>query len=79
MRALREKCDETMQKIQERRESGPPDDDADKYFQAFQLAIETQNARLVSAALDCIQKLMAYGYLTGKIKVSSESGKEEKA
>ena len=45
-------------------------------FRPFQLAIETQNARLVSAASDRIQKLMAYGYSTGKMKVSSERKEE---
>ncbi|XP_071965840.1 brefeldin A-inhibited guanine nucleotide-exchange protein 1-like [Antedon mediterranea] len=39
---------------------------ADKYFLPFELACQSKSARIVNIALDCLQKLIAYGHLTGK-------------
>ena len=41
------------------------DSDADKYFLPFKLACESDNAKMVATALNCIEKLIAYGYLDG--------------
>eukprot|EP00731_Ephydatia_muelleri_P031777 Em0023g284a len=38
---------------------------ADKYFYPFELACKCGIPRIVTTALDCIQKLVAYGQLTG--------------
>ncbi|KAL5248280.1 hypothetical protein ACHWQZ_G017457 [Mnemiopsis leidyi] len=38
---------------------------ADDYFKPFQLACQSRSPRIVSTALDCLQKLIAYGQLTG--------------
>ena len=39
---------------------------ADKYFLPFDLACQSKSARLTVIALDGIQKLIAYGHLTGE-------------
>ena len=40
--------------------------DADKYFLPFSLACQSKTPRLVVISLDGIQKLIAYGHLTGQ-------------
>jgi brefeldin A-inhibited guanine nucleotide-exchange protein len=67
---LRAACDETTKAIEANKgKEGKEDTDADKYFRPFQLACGTSNAKMISAALDCTQKLIAYGYLTGETNV----------
>jgi hypothetical protein len=43
--------------------------DADRHFLPFKLACETRKAELMEIALDCIQKLIAFGYLRGTAAV----------
>eukprot|EP00211_Chloroparvula_japonica_P000492 CAMPEP_0119126116 /NCGR_PEP_ID=MMETSP1310-20130426/5159_1 /TAXON_ID=464262 /ORGANISM="Genus nov. species nov., Strain RCC2339" /LENGTH=1764 /DNA_ID=CAMNT_0007116253 /DNA_START=14 /DNA_END=5308 /DNA_ORIENTATION=- len=45
---------------------------------ALRLACETRNARIMIASLDCLQKMMAYGYIRESIKDLS-GGKKDKA
>jgi brefeldin A-inhibited guanine nucleotide-exchange protein len=64
---LRDACDNVVRAISEKKKSGSDDDDdADKYFIPFKLACESKNAKITSKSLDCLQKLMAYGYLKGR-------------
>ena len=47
------------EKIQENVARGDSQDsDADKYFKPFKLACESKHARIMEAALDCLQKLI---------------------
>ena len=39
--------------------------DAEKYFLPFELSCQSKSPKIVVTALDCIQKLIAYGHLTG--------------
>ncbi|KAK7060645.1 Brefeldin A-inhibited guanine nucleotide-exchange protein 1 [Halocaridina rubra] len=39
--------------------------DAERHFLPFELACQSKSAKIVVSALDCIQKLIAYGHLTG--------------
>lgn len=48
---------------------------AEKYFLPFDLACQSKTPRIVVTALDCLQKLIAYGHLTGNIPDSSNPGK----
>lgn len=48
---------------------------AEKYFLPFELACQSKSPRIVVTALDCLQKLIAYGHLTGNIPDSSNPGK----
>lgn len=48
---------------------------AEKYFLPFELACQSKTPRIVVTALDCLQKLIAYGHLTGNIADSSNPGK----
>ncbi|XP_015926421.1 brefeldin A-inhibited guanine nucleotide-exchange protein 1 isoform X1 [Parasteatoda tepidariorum] len=41
--------------------------EAEKYFLPFELATQSKSPRIVITAIDCIQKLIAYGHLTGSI------------
>ena len=71
---LREACDGVNAAVAERQklaaENGGTkvrdDDDADKYFEPFRLACNCKVAKITSKSLDCLQKLMAYGYLKGR-------------
>ncbi|XP_071835614.1 brefeldin A-inhibited guanine nucleotide-exchange protein 1-like isoform X2 [Apostichopus japonicus] len=48
---------------------------ADKYFLPFELACQSKSPRIVNTALDCLQKLIAYGHLTGDGPDSTTPGK----
>lgn len=49
--------------------------EADKYFLPFELACQSKCNRIVNTALDCLQKLIAYGHLTGNTADSTTPGK----
>lgn len=49
--------------------------EADKYFLPFELACQSKSPRIVVTALDCLQKLIAYGHLTGNVPDSTSPGK----
>uniref|UniRef100_A0A1B6EEA2 SEC7 domain-containing protein n=1 Tax=Clastoptera arizonana TaxID=38151 RepID=A0A1B6EEA2_9HEMI len=48
---------------------------AEKYFLPFELACQSKASRIVVTALDCLQKLIAYGHLTGNVPDTSTTGK----
>lgn len=48
---------------------------AEKYFLPFELACQSKASRIVVTALDCLQKLIAYGHLTGNVPDSTTQGK----
>ncbi|XP_066588136.1 brefeldin A-inhibited guanine nucleotide-exchange protein 1 [Prorops nasuta] len=48
---------------------------AEKYFLPFELACQSKSPRIVVTALDCLQKLIAYGHLTGNVPDSIEPDK----
>uniref|UniRef100_A0A4W4GBI9 SEC7 domain-containing protein n=1 Tax=Electrophorus electricus TaxID=8005 RepID=A0A4W4GBI9_ELEEL len=50
--------------------------EADKYFLPFELACQSKCPRIVSTSLDCLQKLIAYGHLTGSAPDSTAPGKK---
>ncbi|CAL8096814.1 unnamed protein product [Orchesella dallaii] len=45
--------------------------DSEKYFVPFELACQSKTPRIVVTALDCLQKLIAYGHLTGNCSDST--------
>ncbi|XP_038606683.1 brefeldin A-inhibited guanine nucleotide-exchange protein 2 [Tachyglossus aculeatus] len=49
--------------------------EADKYFLPFELACQSKSPRVVSTSLDCLQKLIAYGHITGNAPDSGALGK----
>ncbi|XP_061777821.1 brefeldin A-inhibited guanine nucleotide-exchange protein 1 isoform X1 [Nerophis ophidion] len=49
--------------------------EADKYFLPFELACQSKCPRIVITSLDCLQKLIAYGHLTGSAPDSTAPGK----
>uniref|UniRef100_A0A673XRM0 ARF guanine nucleotide exchange factor 1 n=1 Tax=Salmo trutta TaxID=8032 RepID=A0A673XRM0_SALTR len=50
--------------------------EADKYFLPFELACQSKCPRIVITSLDCLQKLIAYGHLTGSGPDSAAPGKK---
>uniref|UniRef100_A0A8C5FG91 ARF guanine nucleotide exchange factor 1 n=1 Tax=Gadus morhua TaxID=8049 RepID=A0A8C5FG91_GADMO len=50
--------------------------EADKYFLPFELACQSKCPRIVVTSLDCLQKLIAYGHLTGSAPDSTAPGKK---
>ncbi|XP_032451671.1 brefeldin A-inhibited guanine nucleotide-exchange protein 1 isoform X2 [Nasonia vitripennis] len=48
---------------------------AEKYFLPFELACQSKSPRIVVTSLDCLQKLIAYGHLTGSIPDSTDPNK----
>lgn len=57
--------------------SGSPTESetTEKYFLPFELACQSKTARIVVTALDCLQKLIAYGHLAANIPDSTTPGK----
>uniref|UniRef100_A0A665VV85 ADP-ribosylation factor guanine nucleotide-exchange factor 2 (brefeldin A-inhibited) n=1 Tax=Echeneis naucrates TaxID=173247 RepID=A0A665VV85_ECHNA len=49
--------------------------EADKYVLPFELACQSKSPRIVSTSLDCLQKLIAYGHITGNAPDSRAPGK----
>ncbi|KAM9855174.1 brefeldin A-inhibited guanine nucleotide-exchange protein 2, partial [Aulostomus maculatus] len=49
--------------------------EADKYVLPFELACQSRSPRIVSTSLDCLQKLIAYGHITGNAPDSRTPGK----
>uniref|UniRef100_A0A915I2T7 SEC7 domain-containing protein n=1 Tax=Romanomermis culicivorax TaxID=13658 RepID=A0A915I2T7_ROMCU len=49
--------------------------EADRYFLPFELACQSKTPRIVVTSLDCLQKLIAYGHLTGKAVDTASPGK----
>ncbi|KAK3864360.1 hypothetical protein Pcinc_029955 [Petrolisthes cinctipes] len=52
-----------------------PQIDVEKHFLPLELACQSKSARIVVSALDCIQKLIAYGHLTGNCADPNNSNK----
>eukprot|EP00118_Oscarella_pearsei_P005377 m.24672 g.24672 ORF g.24672 m.24672 type:complete len:1794 (+) comp28667_c0_seq1:116-5497(+) len=49
--------------------------DADRFILPFELACQSRHTRLVVTALDCLQKLIAYGHLLGNSPDPTQPGK----
>ncbi|XP_068191405.1 brefeldin A-inhibited guanine nucleotide-exchange protein 2 [Antennarius striatus] len=49
--------------------------EADEYVLPFELACQSKSPRIVSTSLDCLQKLIAYGHITGNAPDSRTPGK----
>lgn len=49
--------------------------EAERYLLPFELACQSKSPRIVMTALDCIQKLIAYGHLTGHLPDPTEPSK----
>lgn len=47
----------------------------ENYFLPFELACQSKSTRIVVTALDCLQKLIAYGHLTANVPDSTSPGK----
>ncbi|XP_044734838.1 brefeldin A-inhibited guanine nucleotide-exchange protein 1 isoform X2 [Chrysoperla carnea] len=47
----------------------------ESYFLPFELACQSKSNRIVVTALDCLQKLIAYGHLTGNVPDSTCPGR----
>nr|CAB3222754.1 brefeldin A-inhibited guanine nucleotide-exchange protein 1 [Phallusia mammillata] len=59
---------------------GPPKSpytiiEADRYFLVFEMACKSKSPSIVTAALDCLQKMIVYGILVGNAPDSSAPGK----
>ena len=59
------KCVELSSALPQPRHDNVVSIDAEKYFLPFELACQSKSSKIVVTALDCIQKLIAYGHLTG--------------
>uniref|UniRef100_A0A4W5MX50 ARF guanine nucleotide exchange factor 1 n=1 Tax=Hucho hucho TaxID=62062 RepID=A0A4W5MX50_9TELE len=82
---LRKACEVALEEIKEESEklsTLPPIKsktsfvEADKYFLPFELACQSKCPRIVITSLDCLQKLIAYGHLTGSGPDSAAPGKK---
>uniref|UniRef100_A0AAZ3REQ7 Mon2/Sec7/BIG1-like dimerisation and cyclophilin-binding domain-containing protein n=1 Tax=Oncorhynchus tshawytscha TaxID=74940 RepID=A0AAZ3REQ7_ONCTS len=49
--------------------------EADKYFLPFELACQSKCPRIVVTSVDCLQRLIAYGHLTGNTPDNTTPGK----
>uniref|UniRef100_A0A669F4T1 ARF guanine nucleotide exchange factor 1 n=1 Tax=Oreochromis niloticus TaxID=8128 RepID=A0A669F4T1_ORENI len=80
---LRKACEVALEEIKEESENTLPPIksktnfiEADKYFLPFELACQSKCPRIVITSLDCLQKLIAYGHLTGSAPDSTAPGKK---
>lgn len=65
LKELRDECTAGLERLENA--SAPGAVNADEFFKALKLALEaTGSPKVVSIALESIQKLMEYGFLTGK-------------
>uniref|UniRef100_A0A7M4FX65 ARF guanine nucleotide exchange factor 2 n=1 Tax=Crocodylus porosus TaxID=8502 RepID=A0A7M4FX65_CROPO len=77
-RACQVALDEIKAEIENQGTAAPPKAnfiEADKYFLPFELACQSKSPRIVSTSLDCLQKLIAYGHITGNAPDSGAPGK----
>ncbi|XP_065062368.1 brefeldin A-inhibited guanine nucleotide-exchange protein 2-like isoform X1 [Rhopilema esculentum] len=49
---------------------------ADKYFLPFELACQSRSPKIISSALDCLQKMIAYGHIIGNAPDSRQPGRK---
>lgn len=64
LKELRDECTADLERLDNSSDSATH---ADEFFKSLKLACEAAgNPKLVSISLDCIQKLLSSGYLTGK-------------
>ncbi|CAL2032486.1 unnamed protein product [Caenorhabditis brenneri] len=66
---LKKACECTLEDLKSSEEHLPDpcsSFEADRHFLALELACTSKSPEIVTSALDCLQKLIAYGYLTGK-------------
>ncbi|XP_050545726.1 brefeldin A-inhibited guanine nucleotide-exchange protein 2 isoform X2 [Daktulosphaira vitifoliae] len=85
---LRKECESALQSIKEEYQAEEKTDEssalplpkdgsstisAEKYFRPFELACQSKSSRIVVTSLDCLQKLIAYGHLTGNC--TNDTGK----
>ncbi|XP_040293303.1 brefeldin A-inhibited guanine nucleotide-exchange protein 2 isoform X2 [Bufo bufo] len=69
------KAELEQQKNESAPSSKPKFIEADKYFLPFELACQLKSPRVVSTSLDCLQKLIAYGHITGNAPDKGIAGK----
>ncbi|KAL0222741.1 hypothetical protein P9112_002131 [Eukaryota sp. TZLM1-RC] len=69
---LKHSCQVVLEEISSSEGTLSSDFNADKYFTPLRLACESDNATSQKTALDCIQKMIAYGHLTGTTVVNEE-------
>ncbi|KAJ8613377.1 hypothetical protein CTAYLR_002304 [Chrysophaeum taylorii] len=62
---LKAACEGALGKLSESKKNRDARENAEQYFEPFKLACESQHAGIMEEALDCLQKLIAYGYLRG--------------
>ncbi|CAG5958731.1 unnamed protein product, partial [Menidia menidia] len=73
---LRKACQVALDEIKEELEKQKANYiEADKYVLPFELACQSKSPRIVSTSLDCLQKLIAYGHITGNAPDSRTPGK----
>ncbi|KAH9363365.1 hypothetical protein HPB48_006471 [Haemaphysalis longicornis] len=88
---LRKACELALEEIKNETKNQAPSDqetssalplpkgqaglEAERYLLPFELACQSKSPRIVMTALDCIQKLIAYGHLTGNLPDPMEPGK----
>ena len=65
LKDLRAVCDEQITRIEAYKAGGEGGDDASPFFEPLRLACKSLHAPCMEEALDCVQKLIAYGYLRG--------------
>jgi len=65
LKDLRAACDESLAALESAKKSGEAGDDAEAYFPPLKAACKSLHAPAMEEALDCVQKLVAYGYLRG--------------
>ena len=75
---LKKQCEQTLNDLKNDSKTKPTKEyiqinDSEKYFLPFELACKSKSFKIVETSLDCIQKLVAHGYLNDASFMSPSS------
>lgn len=79
LKDLRAVCDEQITRIEAYKAGGEGGDDASPFFEPLRLACKSLHAPCMEEALDCVQKLIAYGYLRGTARGPASQEEEDES
>ncbi|XP_065669547.1 brefeldin A-inhibited guanine nucleotide-exchange protein 1 isoform X2 [Hydra vulgaris] len=79
---LKKACESALDEIEKASIQGESEDQnrlgiiaTEKYFLPFELACQSKTPRIVCSALDCLQKMIAYGHIKGNVPENGQPGK----
>eukprot|EP01080_Neovahlkampfia_damariscottae_P002329 gene2329-2797_t len=69
---LRKSCTEVLEELEKPKSDETLKKETYKFIKPFELAMKTKTDKMVDISIDCLQKLMAFGYITNDQQISDE-------